>query len=132
MATSENGITVGCIDVAGLEIQYKNDKSRTKANFTRARNSLLNLLEEHDLPRRREVKAAWKTMDSCLEIVMNVLANVSDFYTSNAEIKKGQRIVSEMEKIGEDFYTAYEAECDYLDSRRDDASSVTSDTFSKD
>ena len=50
----------------------------------------------------------------------------------NAEIQKGQRIVSEMEKIEEDFYTSYEAVRDYLDSRRDDASSVTSDTFSID
>ena len=45
---------------------------------------------------------------------------------------KGQRIVSEIENIEEDFYTAYEAAHDYLDSRRDDASSVTSDTFSID
>ena len=62
MATQEDGITMGhCdnnIDIAELEVQFKKDKSRTKANFTRARNSLLMLLEEHDLPSRREVKEA--------------------------------------------------------------------------
>lgn len=37
-----------------------------------------------------------------------------------------------MEQIDEDFHTAYEAARDYLDSRWDDASNVTSETFSID
>lgn len=136
MAASDDRITVGrrsnAVDVAGLEVQFKKDKSRTKANFTRARNSLLNLLEEHDLPSRREIKTACSKMDSSLDIVMKVLANFSDFYVTNGEIQKGQRIANEMEKIEQDFYSTYEAAREYLDSRRDDACSVTSDTFSVD
>ena len=80
----------------------KKDKSRNKANFARAHNSL-NLLEEHDLPSRWEVKTACNKMDSCLDIVMKILAKFSDFYVTNGDIHKGQRILSEMEKIEERF-----------------------------
>ena len=136
MATQENRIVQGhrgnIIDVAGLEIQHKKDKARTKANFTRARNSLLMLLEQQDLPSRREVKVACDKMDGCMDLVMKVLANFSDYYIQNSNLQKGQRIVNEMEKIEEEFYSAYEAAREYLDSRRDDASSVTSDILSID
>ena len=136
MATQDDGITMGHrdnnIDVAGLEVQFKKDKSRTKANFTRARNSLLMLLEEQDLPSRREVKEACCKMDGCMELVLKVLSNFSDFYIQNDKIQKGQMIVNEMEKIEEEFYTSYEAAREYLDSRRDEASSVASDILSID
>ena len=136
MATQDNGRTQGhcgnIIDVEGLELQYKKDKSRTKANFTRTRNSLLILLEEQDLPSRREVKGACDKMDGCMELVMKVLENFSEYYIQNGNLQKGQKIVNEMEKIEEEFYTAYEAAREYLDSRRDDASSVASDILSID
>ena len=136
MATQDNGRTQGrygnIIDVAGLEVQYKKDKSKTKANFTRARNSLLMLLEEQDLPSRREVKGARDKMDGCMELVMKVLENFSDYYIQNGNLQKGQKSVNEMEKNEEEFYTAYEAAREYLDSRRDDASSVASDNLSID
>ena len=60
------------------------------------------------------------------------IANFSDFYIQNGEIQKGQRIVNEMEKIEEEFHTSYEAAREYLDSRRDEASSVASDILSID
>ena len=120
------------INVAGLEVQFKKDKYRPKANFTRARNSLLMLLEEHDLPSCREVKEACCKMDGWMELVLKVLANFSDFYIQNGEIQKGQRIVNEMEKIEEEFYTSYEAAREYLDSRQVEASSVASNILSID
>lgn len=58
MATSDNRKTAesrgDIVDVAGLETEFKKDKSRTKSNFTRSRNNLLLLLEEHEFPGRRE------------------------------------------------------------------------------
>ena len=71
-------------------------------------------------------------MDGCMDLVMKVLANFSDYNIQNSNLQKGQRIVNEMEKIEEEFYLAYEAAREYLDSRRDDASSVTSDILSID
>ena len=130
MASSETGITIGSrgniVDVARIEPQFKKDKSRTKASLTRARTSLLLLLEDCDLPSRREVRDACKKMDSCMEIVMTVLSNLSNFCIRNGDLLKGERVVTEMEKIGEQYEAAHETERDYLDSRKDNASSVSS------
>ena len=59
-----------------------------------------------------------------MELVLKVLAKFSDFHIQNGEIQKGQRIVNEMETNLEEFYTSYEAAREYLNSRRDEASSV--------
>lgn len=136
MASSENGINIesrgNFVDVAGLETEFKKDKSRAKSNFTRSRNKLLLLVEDHDLPSRHEVKEAYKKMDSCMEIVMEVLSNFSDFYTKNKELQKCKMVVREMEKIEEDFHLACETAREYLNSREDDKSSISSDLFSID
>ena len=50
----------------------------------------------------------------------------------NIQLENSQIIVSELEKIEKNFYTSYESARGYLDSRKDDASSVISDTLSTD
>lgn len=136
MNSSDNGIVVGDsgnkLDVTQLENQFKKDKCRTKSNFTRSRNNLLLLVEEQDMPSRRAVKEACRKMDSCLELVMEVLTNFSDFYTRNGEVQKDKILIREMEKIEKDYYTAYEAAQEYLNSRKDDSSSITADVLSVD
>ena len=86
------------------------------------------------MPSRRavKVKEACRKMDSCLELVMEVLTNFSDFYTENGELQKDKKIISEMENIEEDYYTAYGTIQEYLNSRKDDSSSITSDVLSID
>ena len=78
MVTQEDGITLGHhdnnIDGAGLEVQFKKVKSRTKANFTYARNSLLTLLEEIDLPSRREVN------ETCGKMGIDIINRKSKVY----------------------------------------------------
>ena len=131
MASSENRVATEdrdtSIDVATMETEFKKDKSRAKSNFTRSRNKLLMLIEETEFSNRAEVKEAYKKMDNFLERVLDVLSNFSDFYTRNKEHQKGKQIVSEMERIEEEFYTASEAAREYLDSHRDDSSSVSSE-----
>ena len=61
------------------------------------------------MPSRKEVRNACHSMDTCLEIVMGVLYNFSDFYTKYNELQKSRLVVKEMEKIEEDFYTTSEA-----------------------
>ena len=111
MDSSDNGIMVGdrgnIVGVTRLENHFKKDKCRTKSNFTRSRNNLLLLVEEQDMPSRRAVKEACRKMDSCLELVMEVLTHFLDFYTKNGELQKDKKIISEMEKNEEDYYTAY-------------------------
>ena len=131
MASSENKIITedrgNIVDFAGLETEFKKDKARAKSNFTRSRNKLLILFEQEDMPSRKEVRNACHSMDTCLEIVMGVLSNFSDFYTKYNELQKSRLVVKEMEKIEEDFNTTSQAAREYLDARKDDKSSITSD-----
>ena len=78
------------VDFAPLENEFKKDKCRTKSNFTRSRTKLSDLLEENATFNRREIKDARKRMETCLELVMDVLTNFSDFYTKYGEHQKKQ------------------------------------------
>ena len=101
MDSSDNGIVVGdrgnIVDVTRL-VKFKKDKCRTKSNFTRSRNNLLLLVEEQDMQSRRAVKDACKKMDSCSELVMEVLTNFLDFYTKNGNFKKTKRYLVKWKK----------------------------------
>ena len=105
---------------------------QNKIHFTRSRNNLLLLVEEQDMPSRRAVKEACRKVNSCLELVMEVLTNFSDFYTRNGEVQKNKILIREMEQIEKDYYTAYEAAQEYLNSCKDDSSSITADVLSVD
>ena len=131
MAASENRIDIGNyreinVDVARLEMEFKKDKCRGKSNFTRARNKLLSLIDNEEGPSRRAIDEACRKMDSCMDIVLELLSNFSDFYIENNELQKSQKIISEMERIEEEFHSAHEAKRDYLDSQKDDRSSIFS------
>ena len=83
------------------------------------------------MPSRRAVKEACRKMDSRFELVMEVLT-IFRTYTKNGELQKDKKIISEMELIEEDCYTAYGTAQEYLNSRKDDSSSITSDVLSID
>ena len=93
MASSSNEVVneihPGAIcDFEEKELQFKKDKTRVKSNFTRSRNKKLNLLDQDDLPCRKDVRQARQNMDICQEIAIEVLTNCSDFYTKNNEKQK--------------------------------------------
>ena len=71
-------------------------------------------------------------MDSCLELVIEVLTFFSEFYTTDWELQKDKKKISEMEKNEEDYYTAYGTAQEYLNLRKDDSSRITSDVLSID
>ena len=96
-----------------------NSVARAKSNFTRSQNRLLLLLEEQDTDSRISVIEARKKLESCLEIVLDILENFSDFYTRQKEHKKCERIVGEMLRIEEDFDAVSKATREYLASRKD-------------
>ena len=109
MATSDHRIDIENyrernVDVARLEMEFKKDKCRGKSNFTRARNKLLSLMDNHEGPSHRAIEEACRKMDSCMDIVLEVLYNFSDFYLKNNDLQKNQKIVCEMEKIEEEFF----------------------------
>lgn len=84
------------------------------------------------MPSRRAVKEAYRIMDSCLELVIEVLTFFSEFYTTDWELQKDKKKISEMEKNEEDYYTAYGTAQEYLNLRKDDSSRITSDVLSID
>ena len=120
------------VDAAMMETEFKKDKAGAKSNFTRSRNKLLLLVEEQAMPSRTGVRDACQKMDTCMEIAMEVLAKFSDFYIKNKQLKKSKIVVSEMEKIEDEFYTAYEKTQGYVESRKEDSSSVSMDRLSID
>lgn len=69
-------------------------------------------------------------MDTCSELAIDVLTNFSEFYIRNNEMQKSMRVSNEMEKIDDEYSSAYEAANEYLQSRQDERSSVTSDILS--
>ena len=119
-------------DFEEMEVQFKKDKTRVKSNLTQSRNKLLDLLDQDDLPSRKDVRQACQNMDTCQAIAIEVLTNFSDFYTKNGEKQKRKLVVMEMIRIEEDFYMTSESAREYLESRKSDNSSVSSDILSID
>ena len=131
MASSEN--TDGrssAENIVNLEAEYKKDKARVKPSFSRAKNRLIGLLEQQELPSRNEVQDACRRMDSCAELATDVLTNFSEFYIKINEMQKSMRVSNEAEKLDDEYSSAYEAATEYLQSRQDERSSVTSDILS--
>ena len=60
------------------------------------------------------------------------MEKLSDLYIKYAELEKGSKVVTEMEKLEIEFSAASETAREYLDARRDDRSSVTSETLTID
>ena len=128
MASSENKDTIGSsgVDVTEMENAFKKDKTRAKSNFTRSLTKLMALIQEHDLTNRLKVIEARKRLDSYWDILLDILTNFSDFYTNHKEHKKCERIVGEMERIEEDFYSASKAAREFLDSCKEVSTSLSS------
>ena len=120
------------VDITEQETELKKNKARAKTNFTRYGNKLFLLLGEQDLPSRRAVQNACEQIDYCLETAIEVMASLSDLYIQTKALDKGKKIVTEMEKTEAELYIAYEAAREYLDSRKKDSSSVSSDILSID
>ena len=62
--------------------RLKLEKSKSKAAFTKARHSLLQLRDEEDLPSRTEIQKAREKLNVCLDKAMMDLSRISAFYES--------------------------------------------------
>ena len=132
MASSENRDYRSTVSTERLEGEYKRDKARAKANFGRCKNKLVSLLEEHEPPSRRAALDACGKMDSLSELATDVLTSFAEFYISIDEVQKSMRVSNDLEKILDEYSSAHEAATDYLESRQDERSSVTSDILTID
>ena len=109
MASSDNRNSVEdrreCANRAGTTIEYTEkemaltkEKARAKSKFTRARNKLSSLLEEEQ-PSRRTVQDVCSSLDTWMEHAIEVMEKLSDLYIKYAELEKGSKVVTEMEKL---------------------------------
>ena len=101
----------------------KQQKARAKSAFTRAKNHLLHLLDDQDMPSRREVKESRKKLITVQEKLIDNLSALSDEYS---DLKNRQKITGEIEKIDLEFAEAQDKAQEFFDSRRDESSSVLS------
>ena len=118
MASSEN--TDGrssAENIVKLEAEYKKDKVRVRSSFSWAKNRLIGLLDQQELPRRNEVQDACRRMDSCAELATDVLKTFSEFYIRINEMQKCMRVSNEAEKLDDEYSSTYEAATGYLQSR---------------
>ena len=90
------------------ETELQKEKLKSKSSFTLYKNRLLLLIEEQCLPRSEVNSACWK-MDWYIESSMEVMSQLSYIYIGNEQFDIGAKIVNEMEKLEEEFHSAYEA-----------------------
>ena len=74
-------------DLEEMEVQFKKDKTPMKSNFTRSRNKLLDLLDQDELPCRKDVRKARQNMDTCQAIAIDVLTVFPTFTPKTAKNK---------------------------------------------
>ena len=107
---------------AGKETELKKERSASKSSFTLYRNRLLLLLEETGLA-RTEVNSACRKMDSYMESSMKIMSKLSDIYIRNKHLDKASKIVNEMDKLEEEFHSAYETVWESLNLQKNNNSS---------
>ena len=107
--------------------ELKQLKSRAKSSFTRSRHQLLQLLEEEDLPSRRQVRNAQRNLNAKQETAMEILARLSDKYRHLNDRNSRKKVSQEMKKMEDEFIEAQNRAQEYLDARKDELSSTCSD-----
>ena len=107
---------------AEKETELKKERSASKSRFTLYRNRLLLLIEEPGLP-RTEVNSACRKMDSYMESSIEVMSKLSDIYIRNKHLDKASKIVNKMDKLEEEFHSAYETVYESLNLQKNNYSS---------
>ena len=107
----------------------KRKKTQAKAACTRTRKRLISLMVS-DLPSRIQTREALQQIDDAQQVTLEIMVKIADEYKSCNDLKNFQKVTSEMEDIEEITTEVTERAQIYLDSRRDEASSIaTSDSF---
>ena len=69
----------------------RREKGRAKYNLTQARNKLSSILWEPELPSRRTVQDACSSLDTCMDIPMEVITSLSELYSSVKTLRRRER-----------------------------------------
>ena len=114
------------------EAKLRREKGRAKYNLTRAQNKLSSILGEPELSSSRTVQDACSSLDTCMDIAMQVITSLSELYSSVKDFEKERKVSAEMDKIIDEYAAASEPAQEHLNARQDDRSSVVSDIITID
>ena len=104
--------------------ELKQEKSKAKNAFTKSHNCVKKLMDD-DMPSHREIRASMETVCTEQETVVDALMELYKSYKMVGNHEKMKQTTKEMEKIESDLDESKEAVEGYLESRKDDALSVT-------
>ena len=76
------------------------------------------LLDKNDVPSHRAVQEAWVKMDDYLEIVMDAMDSLSEWYINAKEYEKGKEVAEEMEEIVQDYSVTNQIALKFQKSRK--------------
>ena len=98
-------------------------KTKPKAASARTRRKLMALIDS-DLPSRRQIREALQQIDDAQQVTLEIMVEIADEYKSWNDLKNVQKVTGEMTVIEEITAEVTERTQTYLDSRRDEASSI--------
>ena len=101
---------------------FKQEKAKTKANFTRARRRLLALIDDDQPPRRGEVRDECKGLDAAWESAMNVMENLSEEYSRQGDRYNRRKLGREIEQLENEFTEAQNKAQEFLDKTKTESS----------
>ena len=105
----------------------RQQKAKDKSAFTRIKNKLLSLLDEEDYPSRREVNSMCQKLCEVQERTMLTMEELSQEYLSSKDKEERKKLTGEMDKLEAEFSEARDKAQEYLDSWKDELSSLATD-----
>ena len=107
----------------------KQEKVKAKSAFARGRKQLLELVEEMDLPSRRQVRDGQVKLDNTQERALKIMIALSEHYQWQKNRTARQKVTQEMEQLVQEFEEANNRAQEYLDERRESESSKTAGSY---
>ena len=106
----------------------KLEKMKAKTSFTKTRRQLLGLLDEFDLPSRQDIMEACEKLEAVHERAFSVMVELLKEYSRQGDRKNRNKTTQEIEQLHQEFTEAQNRALEYLDNRKDDRSSVSTES----
>jgi hypothetical protein len=111
------------------ELKYQ--KARAKTAFTKARNQLLNLLDEEECPNRKQIREIRRKLSEKQEQAFAAIDALACEYSSRTDRNALRKTTEETEKLEMEFTDAQNRVQVYLDNTLDDSSSSISQSSAR-
>ncbi|CAB4042746.1 Nucleotide-binding oligomerization domain-containing 2, partial [Paramuricea clavata] len=111
------------------ELKYQ--KARAKTAFTKARNQLLNLLDEEECPNRKQIREIRRKLNEKQEQAFAAIDALACEYSSRTDRSALRKTTEEIEKLEMEFTDAQNRVQVYFDNTLDDSSSCISQSSTR-